>query len=100
MRTSGATSETSMTIVVVVIAFTLLVFFAGGPREFLLAVQRTVEWRGKPRVHDLPAAQGLSPAGDRRSSSSSRRYSTAGGSLGPNVSNACRSLAASAAVGA
>ena len=35
-----------MTIVVVVIAFTLLVFFAGGPREFLLAVQRTVEWVG------------------------------------------------------
>ncbi len=46
MRTSGATTETSMTIVVVVIAFTLLVFFAGGPREFLLALQRTVEWVG------------------------------------------------------
>ena len=46
MRTSGATSETSMTIVVIVIAFTLLVFFAGGPREFLLIVQRTVQWLG------------------------------------------------------
>jgi hypothetical protein len=46
MRTSGATTETSMTIVVIVIAFTLLVFFAGGPREFLLAVQRTVAWVG------------------------------------------------------
>ena len=42
MRTSGASTETSMTVVVVVIAITLLVFFAGGPREFLLALQRTV----------------------------------------------------------
>jgi hypothetical protein len=35
-----------MTIVVIIIAFALLVFFAGGPREFLLAVQRTIEWVG------------------------------------------------------
>jgi hypothetical protein len=46
MRTSGAATETNMTIVVIIIAFALLVFFAGGPREFLLAVQRTIEWVG------------------------------------------------------
>ena len=42
MRTSGAATETSMTVVVTLIALTLLVYFAGGPREFMLALQRTV----------------------------------------------------------
>jgi hypothetical protein len=46
LRTSGAPTESSMTIVVVLVAFTLLVFIAGGPREFLLALQRTVETVG------------------------------------------------------
>jgi hypothetical protein len=35
-----------MTAVVVLIAFTLLVIFAGGPRELLLALQKTVETVG------------------------------------------------------
>jgi hypothetical protein len=46
MRTSGAVTESSMTIVVTLIAVTLLVIFAGGPREFLLALQHTVETVG------------------------------------------------------
>jgi hypothetical protein len=43
MRTSGASTETSMTVVVIFIALTLLVFFTGGPRELLLALQRMVD---------------------------------------------------------
>jgi hypothetical protein len=43
MRTSGAASETNMTIVVMVIAFALLVLFAGGPREFLLGLQGAIK---------------------------------------------------------
>ncbi len=46
MRTSGAPTESSMTIIVVLVAFALLVFVAGGPREFLLALQRTIETVG------------------------------------------------------
>ena len=42
MRTSGAASETNMTIVVMVIALGLLVLFSGGPREFLLALQGAI----------------------------------------------------------
>ena len=43
MRTSGAASETNMTIVVMVIAFGLVVWFAGGPREFLLGLQGAIK---------------------------------------------------------
>ena len=46
MRTSGAPTESSMTITIVLIAFALLMMLAGGPREFLLALQRTVETVG------------------------------------------------------
>jgi len=42
MRTSGAASETNMTIVVMFIAFGLLILFAGGPREFLLDLQGVI----------------------------------------------------------
>jgi hypothetical protein len=38
MRTSGAASETNMTIVVMIIAFGLLILLSGGPREFLLGL--------------------------------------------------------------
>ena len=42
MRTSGAASETNMTIVVMVIASHCSFWFAGGPREFLLALQGAI----------------------------------------------------------
>lgn len=40
MRTSGAPNETSMIIVVGVIAVALLVVLAGGPSEFMYTVER------------------------------------------------------------
>jgi hypothetical protein len=43
MRTSGAATESRMIIAVVLIALTLLIAFAGGPREFLLTLQDAVQ---------------------------------------------------------
>ena len=40
MRTSGASSETNLTIVTVVVAAILTVYLFGGPSEFLLASEK------------------------------------------------------------
>jgi hypothetical protein len=43
MRTSGTGSETGMTVAIALIAVAFLVILAGGPSEFMLAVERTLE---------------------------------------------------------
>ena len=43
MRTSGVASDRPLTFVVFFIALAFLVILAGGPMQFLLTVQRTVE---------------------------------------------------------
>jgi hypothetical protein len=43
MRTSGASTEKSMSVTVFVIAAALLVMFAGGPSEFMRIVDHSVK---------------------------------------------------------
>jgi hypothetical protein len=43
MKTSGASSETSMVVTIVVIAVALLVTFAGGPSEFMGIVNHSLK---------------------------------------------------------
>jgi hypothetical protein len=43
MKTSGASTETSLTIAVCAIALALLVMFAGGPSEFLQVLNRAMQ---------------------------------------------------------
>ena len=43
MRTSGVASDRPLTFVVFFIALAFLVILAGGPMQFLLTVQHTVE---------------------------------------------------------
>ena len=43
MRTSGASTETNMSVAVFVIAAALLVFFAGGPSECMRIFDHTVK---------------------------------------------------------
>jgi hypothetical protein len=42
MRTSGSENETTLTIAVLVIAIGLLIAFAGGPSELMLALEHTL----------------------------------------------------------
>jgi hypothetical protein len=43
MRTSGIASEGKLTVAVFVIAIGFLMVLAGGPSQFMLAVERTLE---------------------------------------------------------
>ena len=43
MRTSGIASEGKMTVVVFLIAIAFMVVLAGGPSEFMLAIERTLK---------------------------------------------------------
>jgi hypothetical protein len=43
MSTSGIASEGKLTVAVFLIALAFLVVLAGGPSEFMLAVERTLE---------------------------------------------------------
>jgi hypothetical protein len=43
MRTSGATSENQMTWVILAIAIAFLMVLAGGPSQFVIAIERTLE---------------------------------------------------------
>jgi hypothetical protein len=43
MRTSGVASDTQLTLAVFLIALAFLVVLAGGPSQFMLAIQHTVE---------------------------------------------------------
>jgi hypothetical protein len=40
MRTSGASSETNLTLATVAVAIVLVIYLFGGPREFLLASEK------------------------------------------------------------
>ena len=44
MRTSGIASERPMTLAVVLVALGFLIVLAGGPSQFLLKIERTLEW--------------------------------------------------------
>ena len=46
MRTSGASTDTPMTIAVCCIALGLLVLFAGGPTEFMHVLNRAIQSLG------------------------------------------------------
>ncbi len=43
MRTSGVASDTQLTLAVFLIALAFLVVLAGGPSQFMLAIQQTLE---------------------------------------------------------
>jgi hypothetical protein len=43
MRTSGASTETTMTVMVILIAAALLVIFAGGPSEFMRFIDHSLK---------------------------------------------------------
>ena len=43
MRTSGASTDTPMTVAVCAIALGLLVLFAGGPDEFMHVLNRAIQ---------------------------------------------------------
>ena len=43
MRTSGIASEGKMTVVIFLIAVAFMVVLAGGPSEFMTAIERTLE---------------------------------------------------------
>lgn len=43
MRTSGVASDTQMTVAVFLVLLAFLVVLAGGPLQFMLAIQYTIE---------------------------------------------------------
>ena len=43
MRTSGVESDTPLTVAVLLIALAFLVVLAGGPSQFMLVIQQTLE---------------------------------------------------------
>ena len=42
MRTSGATTESQMTLAVCLVALGILVLLAGGPAQFMIEIERVV----------------------------------------------------------
>jgi len=58
MRTSGAASETGMTVAIAVIALIFLIVLAGGPADFFLAIERTLEAIGGSLYHAYQNARG------------------------------------------
>ncbi len=98
MRTSGAASETNMTIVVMVIAFALLVLVCRGTTGIPARLAGRNHERGKLPVRRVSVPQGLNRP--TVSPGSNTRHCTPAGRLGVNDVNARRRCCASVSLAA